>query len=518
MIVIDAPQISSSSVQEVDPGSSVATPGTAQADFAALLFLMLGTPQATNNPVAAGSGETIEEPSSTSSSPTADQEAKLATGDFSAGQGSETTEAGQRVQFEASFPALQTVTKAVGDAAASASSVSGNTVEPEVSGLQLNGGLPVSDPATLTHEPGDSSLATSDEKPPAATKLASGDEKTAAQTAANEISDTGPGLSVPSPDTAGENLSSAKQFEANAGTLRTLDRNAAPALPERLNGEVQNPEGTAADVGAQAVAGPQVVSQKASDGGPGTSDRVTIHRHSDHVPNQFGRVVADQDSPRADDNMPGSYLGEKSQPEKAPGTEANEGDSGFVLGRTETDSVADTSPQGSTRPSDVPISTFTAARELSSDRHTVSAREWRPVIGHVANEIAGHLRINQHEAIIQLDPPDLGKIKIDLHVQGDKLQAHIIAEGHESHALIENHLHELRQALQAQSLDVVDVRVSQGGLGGGGDPTAGFRQQSNGGQETSWSSANSAAAAGERGDSRTQNGTQAASGRVSVWA
>jgi flagellar hook-length control protein FliK len=236
------------------------------------------------------------------------------------------------------------------------------------------------------------------------------------------------------------------------------------------------------------------------------------------VPNQFGRVVADQDSPRADDNMPGSYLGEKSQPEKAPGTEANEGDSGFVLGRTETDSVADASPQGSTRPSDVPISTFTAARELSSDRHTVSAREWRPVIGHVANEIAGHLRINQHEAIIQLDPPDLGKIKIDLHVQGDKLQAHIIAEGHESHALIENHLHELRQALQAQSLDVVDVRVSQGGLGGGGDPTAGFRQQPNGGEETAWNSANSAAAAGERGDSRTQNGTPAASGRVSVWA
>jgi flagellar hook-length control protein FliK len=170
------------------------------------------------------------------------------------------------------------------------------------------------------------------------------------------------------------------------------------------------------------------------------------------------------------------------------------------------------------RSHDIPISAFPASQEPSSENHTVSPREWRPVIGRVANEIAGHLRVNQHEAIIQLDPPDLGKIKIDLHVQGDKLQAHIIAEAHESHALIENHLGELRQALQAQSLDVVDVRVSHGGFGDGGDPTAGFRQHSHTGEESGWRSTHSPDPASEGPDARRPDRTQRPSGRVSVWA
>src|ERR1043166_4980789 len=71
-----------------------------------------------------------------------------------------------------------------------------------------------------------------------------------------------------------------------------------------------------------------------------------------------------------------------------------------------------------------------------------------PVIEQIANNIAANVSQNRHEAVITLNPPELGSLKINLSLDGGKLQVHIIAEAHESRALIENHLSELKQALQ----------------------------------------------------------------------
>jgi len=145
---------------------------------------------------------------------------------------------------------------------------------------------------------------------------------------------------------------------------------------------------------------------------------------------------------------------------------------------------------------------------------------WRSTVNRVAEELASQVKLNKREAVIQLDPPELGKIKIDLRIEGDKLEARITAEFYESRVLIESHLQDLRQALRIQHLDLTDVRVSQDGWSGGsGDPMQGFRQQQPDG-EPEWarsaeSTAGSASATCERsegGDSRREKG------RVSMWA
>ncbi|MBI2364697.1 MAG: flagellar hook-length control protein FliK [Deltaproteobacteria bacterium] len=142
---------------------------------------------------------------------------------------------------------------------------------------------------------------------------------------------------------------------------------------------------------------------------------------------------------------------------------------------------------------------------------------WRSTVNRVADELASHVRLNKREAVIQLDPPELGKIKIEMRLDGDKLEARIVAEVHESRELIESHLQELRQALRLHHLDLADVRVSQAGWSGGsGDPMQGFRQQQPDG-EPQWArnSENSIAAASA---SQERSGGGDENGRVSVWA
>ena len=97
----------------------------------------------------------------------------------------------------------------------------------------------------------------------------------------------------------------------------------------------------------------------------------------------------------------------------------------------------------------------TAANEFPS------ATTWRPVVHHVAHEILGYVRIGKQEAVIQLDPPELGKIKIELRVDADRVEARIIAEEHSARSLIENHLPELRQALEVGRINVAELRVDQ---------------------------------------------------------
>ena len=77
-----------------------------------------------------------------------------------------------------------------------------------------------------------------------------------------------------------------------------------------------------------------------------------------------------------------------------------------------------------------------------------------------------------------LEPPELGGIKIAISLEGDRVHARISAEAHESGRLIENHVAELKQALQLQSLDLVDLRVDSGSSWSGArsDQGQSFRQ------------------------------------------
>jgi flagellar hook-length control protein FliK len=161
----------------------------------------------------------------------------------------------------------------------------------------------------------------------------------------------------------------------------------------------------------------------------------------------------------------------------------------------------------------------TVLHKVASAAAEVPANAWRPVVERVAGEMAGRIKLNKQDAIIQLDPPELGKIKIDLHVDGDKLQARIFTEGHESQSLIENHLQELRQALQANNLDLVDVRVQGGWHGATGDAMHSFpqqQQQPSPQQEWGWASGN--IADGDAVEAQLSKASTLDKGRVSMWA
>jgi hypothetical protein len=160
------------------------------------------------------------------------------------------------------------------------------------------------------------------------------------------------------------------------------------------------------------------------------------------------------------------------------------------------------------------------SRESAAPVAEERATPWRATIERVASELAAHIQLNKRETILHLDPPELGKIKINLHLNGEKLQAHIFAEAQEARALIENHMSELRQALQSKNLDLVDVRVQGGWQGGMGEGMHGFPQQRHqhaaGRQETIWASGN--ALESEMVEPKASRSSKSINGGVSMWA
>ena len=142
---------------------------------------------------------------------------------------------------------------------------------------------------------------------------------------------------------------------------------------------------------------------------------------------------------------------------------------------------------------------------------------WRPLVDRLAGDISSHLRMGKSEAVLQLEPPELGKIKIDLSMEDGRLHARIVAEGHDSKALIEAHLPELRQALLAGKIEVAEVRISQGSWSGAGDLGQGLQEQQHGRQEAG-SRFDAPATRSEDGAERRPQTSPRESGRVSMWA
>jgi flagellar hook-length control protein FliK len=132
--------------------------------------------------------------------------------------------------------------------------------------------------------------------------------------------------------------------------------------------------------------------------------------------------------------------------------------------------------------------------------------------------VSASLRQNSQEARIQLEPPELGKLKIALVLEGGRVHARIIAESAEVGALIQNHLPELKQALQSHSLELDTVRVDVNSGGGEqGDFSRGFQQDlgARGGRGGPNAFSQWAEKDAEESGSSTRSGSH---GSVSVWA
>jgi hypothetical protein len=148
------------------------------------------------------------------------------------------------------------------------------------------------------------------------------------------------------------------------------------------------------------------------------------------------------------------------------------------------------------------------------------ATAWRPVIDRVADEIIGHVQIGKHEAVLQLDPPELGKIKIDLWIDGAEIHARIVADEQNTKTLIESHLPELRQALDAGRVELVNLRVDHQEPARGNEQwPQGFADNARQGPRHGQSHGGLAERAPNDG-APSENPTRVASdtGRISMWA
>ncbi len=151
-------------------------------------------------------------------------------------------------------------------------------------------------------------------------------------------------------------------------------------------------------------------------------------------------------------------------------------------------------------------------------RPETQAGHWRPIIDQVIGEISGQIRIGKQQAVLQLDPPELGKLQIDLVMDGDKLAARIVTETQESRALIEMHLPELRQALGESRVELVDVRVDSGawtGFGGVGQEAG---QQSDRGRQTADEFNSPGKGNAPEPEPRQSPANRLQAGTVSMWA
>ncbi|MGZ8446101.1 MAG: flagellar hook-length control protein FliK, partial [Candidatus Binatia bacterium] len=150
-------------------------------------------------------------------------------------------------------------------------------------------------------------------------------------------------------------------------------------------------------------------------------------------------------------------------------------------------------------------------------RGATAAPAWRPMVERLARDIGEHFRVGERQAVLQLDPPELGKVKIELRIEDGQLHVRIAAEGQESHALIEHHLPELHQALRAGQIDFGEVRVTQDEWKGSGDLAQGFSQSPQGRQESPRSFASSAVVDEPMTEHLAQP-SRSVDGRVSMWA
>ena len=117
-----------------------------------------------------------------------------------------------------------------------------------------------------------------------------------------------------------------------------------------------------------------------------------------------------------------------------------------------------------------------------------------------------------------LDPPELGSLKIGLVVEGDKIRVRILAETRDARELIEHHLGELKQALQIQQFDSVDVLIESGRFDSAGDPRQGFQQPSQDRRRPEINSVGFFESKDVPAEFRQVSRTRMDSDRVSMWA
>lgn len=163
------------------------------------------------------------------------------------------------------------------------------------------------------------------------------------------------------------------------------------------------------------------------------------------------------------------------------------------------------------------ITATPAQVQASEQGHHGNIENWQAVVNQVADSIVTKVQENSREAHLQLSPPELGRLDIQIIVEGERVQAHIVAESKDVGALIQSHLPELKQALQGHRLDLenirVDVQTNDGNLNSSSQQFRQDARSSGQGQLTGISPINEVEDEIARPAAPLQH-----SGRISVWA
>lgn len=83
------------------------------------------------------------------------------------------------------------------------------------------------------------------------------------------------------------------------------------------------------------------------------------------------------------------------------------------------------------------------------------------IINHLVERFSVNPRLQTSKVSLNLNPAELGAIKIDIMVKGDSIKAHIAAGSQQIQDTIERHMPKLRAVLEQQGFTIDDFQVTQ---------------------------------------------------------
>jgi len=83
------------------------------------------------------------------------------------------------------------------------------------------------------------------------------------------------------------------------------------------------------------------------------------------------------------------------------------------------------------------------------------------IINHLVDRFSVNPRLQTSKVSLNLNPAELGAIKIDIMVKGDSIKAHIAAGSQKIQETIERHMPKLKAVLEQQGFTIEDFQVTQ---------------------------------------------------------
>ena len=103
---------------------------------------------------------------------------------------------------------------------------------------------------------------------------------------------------------------------------------------------------------------------------------------------------------------------------------------------------------------------FSSESATSTTAHRAGQAESEPsALEQVVRAARAQIGARHSQVRLQLQPPDLGRLRIDVRIDGKTLQMHMEAQTEVAHRLLTSRVAELRGTLQAQGLNVERVQI-----------------------------------------------------------